>query len=406
MTTNLPFLRWLVRHPALRAGETTTAFLTEHPPLSAPPAALPAGPVARRVPAQPPRPRAPRRRPTSTRPPTRTARGAEQSSLAAPMPGTVVKVLVAEGDAVEPRQPLVVLEAMKMETPIVSPYEAVVPRRPRRRGRPRGRRHGARRARGVAGAPVTLRSSRVAGCRAGRRRTVAAGPAVEDVARRRRGRAGCRCRARRTRGRARRRRSACRCRRRRAARRCRPRRGSCRCRRARRSGRRRACPQHVVPRRADDVAAALHRRLVASSRGRPCVAGDDVRAVRARRRQSCAPLLKTISLPSGLHAGRDFTSGRTSRTPSVPVVTNRPAAPPDRLVPASLRDVGEARARAATRPAPDAPVERSSRCRPPPSGPHRPDLPDVRLSGLVEVNAIREPSGDQAGCDVDGAARS
>jgi len=27
---------------------------------------------------------------------------------------------------VQPRQPLVVLEAMKMETPVVSPYEAVV----------------------------------------------------------------------------------------------------------------------------------------------------------------------------------------------------------------------------------------------------------------------------------------
>ena len=35
-------------------------------------------------------------------------------------------MLVAEGDRVEPRQPLVVLEAMKMETPIVSPYEATV----------------------------------------------------------------------------------------------------------------------------------------------------------------------------------------------------------------------------------------------------------------------------------------
>ena len=50
----------------------------------------------------------------------------EQSSLSAPMPGTVIKVLVGEGDRVQPRQPLVVLEAMKMETPVVSPYEAVV----------------------------------------------------------------------------------------------------------------------------------------------------------------------------------------------------------------------------------------------------------------------------------------
>ena len=42
------------------------------------------------------------------------------------MPGTVIRVLVAEGDRVEPRQPVVVLEAMKMETPVVSPYAAVV----------------------------------------------------------------------------------------------------------------------------------------------------------------------------------------------------------------------------------------------------------------------------------------
>ena len=42
------------------------------------------------------------------------------------MPGTVLRVLVAEGDPVQPRQPLVVLEAMKMETPLVSPYEGVV----------------------------------------------------------------------------------------------------------------------------------------------------------------------------------------------------------------------------------------------------------------------------------------
>ena len=41
VTTNLPFLRWLVAHPVLRAGDATTAFLVEHPPLSAPPAALP-----------------------------------------------------------------------------------------------------------------------------------------------------------------------------------------------------------------------------------------------------------------------------------------------------------------------------------------------------------------------------
>jgi biotin carboxyl carrier protein len=44
------------------------------------------------------------------------------------MPGTVVRVLAREGDRVEPRQPLVILEAMKMETPLVSPFDAVVRR--------------------------------------------------------------------------------------------------------------------------------------------------------------------------------------------------------------------------------------------------------------------------------------
>jgi biotin carboxyl carrier protein len=54
------------------------------------------------------------------------AAGAEQSVVKAPMPGVVVRVLATEGDRVEPRQPLVLLEAMKMETPLVSPYEGVV----------------------------------------------------------------------------------------------------------------------------------------------------------------------------------------------------------------------------------------------------------------------------------------
>jgi acetyl/propionyl-CoA carboxylase alpha subunit len=128
-TTNLGFLRWLVDHPAVRAGETTTAFLDDHPPLSPP--AREVGPwtgwwrLNRGRGAAAPEPR-----------PAPTVESAahaadglhETSALAAPMPGVVVKVLAAEGDRVEPRQPLVVLEAMKMETPLVSPYGAVVKR--------------------------------------------------------------------------------------------------------------------------------------------------------------------------------------------------------------------------------------------------------------------------------------
>lgn len=47
-------------------------------------------------------------------------------SVVAPMPGRVVKVLVQPGDAVEPRQGLVIVEAMKMENELRSPVAGIV----------------------------------------------------------------------------------------------------------------------------------------------------------------------------------------------------------------------------------------------------------------------------------------
>jgi acetyl/propionyl-CoA carboxylase alpha subunit len=125
VTTNLPFLRWLVAHPALRAGETTTAFLVEHPPLS--PAPTRTAPRPWRVPFRLNLPSPPPAAPPDVDVAAHEHHApAEASSVVAPMPGTVLSVLVAAGDEVEPRQPLVVLEAMKMETPLLSPYAATV----------------------------------------------------------------------------------------------------------------------------------------------------------------------------------------------------------------------------------------------------------------------------------------
>ena len=125
VVTNLPFLRWLAAHPALVAGETTTAFLVEHPPLSEPPVRLPERPwrAAWRLNLPPPEPAPP---PDVDAASARPGTTAEASLVAAPMPGTVIRVLARPGDRVEARQTLCVLEAMKMETPLVSPYDAVV----------------------------------------------------------------------------------------------------------------------------------------------------------------------------------------------------------------------------------------------------------------------------------------
>jgi acetyl-CoA/propionyl-CoA carboxylase, biotin carboxylase, biotin carboxyl carrier protein len=125
LTTNLPFLRWLVVHPVLRAGEATTAFLVEHPPLSEPPLRLPEGPWRGgwrlNAPAAAPQPP-----PDVDDASHDRGAGGGASTVTAPMPGTVIRVGVAPGDRVEARSALLVLEAMKMETPLHAPYDATV----------------------------------------------------------------------------------------------------------------------------------------------------------------------------------------------------------------------------------------------------------------------------------------
>lgn len=55
-----------------------------------------------------------------TSPPT------DATSVKAPMPGRIVRVLVGVGDRVAARQPVVVVEAMKMENELRSPRDGVV----------------------------------------------------------------------------------------------------------------------------------------------------------------------------------------------------------------------------------------------------------------------------------------
>ena len=56
----------------------------------------------------------------------RTRTRARHQTTAAPMPGLVSKILVAPGDVVKRGAPLLILEAMKMEHPITSPYDGTV----------------------------------------------------------------------------------------------------------------------------------------------------------------------------------------------------------------------------------------------------------------------------------------
>ena len=61
-------------------------------------------------------------RPAPTAPPVKAAAkpqpAAGNGNLTAPMPGTILKILVSKGDKVEAGQPLIILEAMKMENNI------------------------------------------------------------------------------------------------------------------------------------------------------------------------------------------------------------------------------------------------------------------------------------------------
>jgi acetyl/propionyl-CoA carboxylase alpha subunit len=175
VTSNLPFLRWLVRDEVLLAGPVTTRFLKErfHPqPAGALPEAVieaadrfaaqehgadpwrgrwrvalgPAGPdeLAGRGDDGAIHVWRDGRTWRVSRQPLASADelahapssggGEEHASLNAPMPGTVLRVDVREGDEVAAHQRLLVLEAMKMEHPLTAPFDGRVGRVAAREG--------------------------------------------------------------------------------------------------------------------------------------------------------------------------------------------------------------------------------------------------------------------------------
>jgi biotin carboxyl carrier protein len=56
----------------------------------------------------------------------RRARGHDEGALAAPMPATVLRIIVEPGQRVSTGDVLIMLEAMKMELPIRAPRDASV----------------------------------------------------------------------------------------------------------------------------------------------------------------------------------------------------------------------------------------------------------------------------------------
>jgi len=85
-------------------------------PVQAPVAAAPAAPAPAAAPAEQAAP-APAAAPVSA---------ASGDAMTAPMPGTILRLLVNIGDEVKENQPLMILEAMKMENEVVANHAGKV----------------------------------------------------------------------------------------------------------------------------------------------------------------------------------------------------------------------------------------------------------------------------------------
>ncbi|MCA6743183.1 MULTISPECIES: acetyl-CoA carboxylase biotin carboxyl carrier protein subunit [Enterococcus] len=98
-----------------------TEYLVEMEEIGAPQVASVPQPTAP-VPVENPEPVV---EPTAPAAPVQTS-AATADAMTAPMPGTILKILVNPGESVQENQPLMILEAMKMENEIVAGESGVV----------------------------------------------------------------------------------------------------------------------------------------------------------------------------------------------------------------------------------------------------------------------------------------
>ena len=101
---------YLVELEELGVVENTVPAVASAVAPVAAPAPAPAAPVAQPAPAAAPV----------------APSAVDGTPITAPMPGTIWKVLVAVGDEVKADQPVVILEAMKMQNEIVAPADGKV----------------------------------------------------------------------------------------------------------------------------------------------------------------------------------------------------------------------------------------------------------------------------------------
>ncbi len=80
------------------------------------------------APTIPPAPRAAAAPPPSSSAPNRVAAARSHGPVTAPLPGLVLRLQVQEGQAVQAGQPLLVMEAMKMENAVPAPHTGTVRR--------------------------------------------------------------------------------------------------------------------------------------------------------------------------------------------------------------------------------------------------------------------------------------